>query len=140
PSSWTYVLDQQRVGTETTASQVALEQVARLCQVYAEPIITVLDRAYDATWLWCQLSNLPLHGSLIRLKLNRCLDRAAPAPPGKRGDPRKDGDKVQPNDPATHGDPSGHACVQGEPGRSIQLTWWQHLHVKEARWLELSVI
>lgn len=140
PSSWTYVLDQQRVSTDTTASQVALAQVARLCQSCSTPIITVLDRAYDATWLWCQLSNLPLHGSLIRLKLNRCLYRAAPAPTGKRGAPRKDGDKLQPNDPATHGNPSGQASIQDEKGRTIQLTWWHQLHVKEARWLEMSVI
>lgn len=140
PSSWTYVLAQQRVSTETTASQVALAQVKTLCQSSAVPIITVLDRAYDATWLWCQLSTLPLKGCLIRLKVNRCLYRAAPAPTGQRGAPRKDGDKLQPNDPTTHGSPSGRASVQDKHGRTIELTWWQHLHPKEARWLQLSVI
>lgn len=140
PSSWTYVLDQQRVSTDTTASQVALAQVQTLCQSCSTPIITVLDRAYDSTWLWCQLSGLPLHGCLIRLKLNRRLYRAAPAPTGQRGAPRKDGDTLRPNDPRTHGSPSGLASVQDEHDRTIEITWWQHLHPKEARWLQLSVI
>jgi len=140
PSSWTYVLDQQRVSIDTTPAQVALHQLTRLCQSYAMPIIAVLDRAYDATWLWCQLSALPLKGSLVRLKLNRCFYRAAPTPSGKRGAPRKDGDKLQPNDPTSHGDPSGVWGGQDEKGRPVEVTWWQHLHLKEARWLEVSVM
>ncbi|MBO0780316.1 MAG: transposase [Ktedonobacteraceae bacterium] len=140
PSSWTYVLDQQRVSTGTSASQVALEQLARLCTSCSAPIIGVLDRAYDATWLWCQLSALSLKGCLIRLKLNRCFYRAAPAPTGARGAPRKDGDKLQPNDPATHGSPSGQQTAQDAQGKDIEITWWQRLHLKEARWLQLSVI
>jgi hypothetical protein len=140
PGSWTYVLDQQRVSTDTTPSQVALEQLTRLCQAFEAPIIGVLDRAYDATWLWCQLSVLPLKGCLIRSKMNRCFYRAAPAPTGKRGAPRKDGDKLQPNDPTTHGNPSGQREVQDAQGKAIEITWWQHLHLKEARWLEVSVI
>lgn len=140
PGSWTYVLDQQRVSTDTTPAQVALEQLARLCQSCQAHIIGVLDRAYDATWLWCQLSDLPLQGCLIRLKLNRCFYRATPVPTGKRGAPRKDGDKLQPNDPITHGNPSGQQGVQDPQGRAIEITWWHHLHLKDARWLEVSVI
>jgi len=105
------VLDVQRVSTETTASQVALAQVKALGQFCATPIITGLDRAYDATWVWCQLSGLSIKGRLIRLKLNRCLYRAAPAPTGQRGAPRKDGDKLQANDPTTHGQPAGQQVV-----------------------------
>jgi DDE superfamily endonuclease len=140
PGSWTYVLDQQRVSTGTTPSQVALEQLARLGTSCPLPLIGVLDRAYDATWLWCQLQALPVVGTLIRLKLNRRFYRAAPAPTGRRGAPHKDGDKLQPNDPTSHANPSGQQWVQDEKGRAIEITWWQHLHLKEARWLEVSVI
>jgi hypothetical protein len=140
PSSWTYVLSQQRVNAETTPAQVALEQLRHLCAVCPFPIIAVFDRAYDATWLWCQCSGLPLKGILVRLKLNRCFYRAAPAPTGKRGAPRKDGDRLQPNDPTTHAQPSGSQACQDEKGRTIEITWWQDLHLKEARWLKVSVL
>lgn len=76
--SWTYVRDQQRVSTASTPSRVALHQLRNLCQSCSTPIVGVLDRAYDVTWLWCQLSALPLKGTLVCLKLNRCLYRAAP--------------------------------------------------------------
>lgn len=140
PSSWTYVLDQQRVSTTTTPSQMALQQLTCLCHSCATPIIAVLDRAYDATWLWCQLSALPLKGTLVRLKLNRCFYRAAPKASGKPGAPRKDGDKLQPKDPTSHEQPSGVRRCQDEKGRPVEISWWQQLHLKEARWLQVSIM
>jgi hypothetical protein len=140
PSSWTYILDQQRVNTETTPAQVAFAQLSQLARSRPEEAIAVLDRGYDATWLWCQCSTLLLKGTLVRLKGNRCFYRVAPDRTGKRGAPRKDGDKLQPDDPATHGTPSGQGIGQDAKGRAIEISWWHHLHVKSARWLELTVI
>jgi hypothetical protein len=77
-SSWVYALTQQRVTTETTAAQVALEQMKQVLPLLPKDTISVFDRGYDATWFWCQCSALPHKGSLIRLKRNRCLYRAAP--------------------------------------------------------------
>lgn len=139
-SSWTYVLDQQRVTTQTTPAQVAYAQLQHVAPLVGPGAIVVLDRGYNSTWLWCQCSALPVIGTLIRLKGNRCLYRPAPAPTGKRGAPRKDGDKLQPDDPTTHGHPSGVWEGLDEKERSIQITWWHHLHVQKARWLEVSVI
>jgi DDE superfamily endonuclease len=96
PSSWTYILSQQRVSTETTAAQVAFAQLDELTRFRSEPIIAVLDRGYDSAWLWCQCSTLSVIGTLVRLKGNRCFYRGAPQRTGKRGAPRKDGDKLQP--------------------------------------------
>lgn len=102
PSGWTYVLDQRRVSTATTALKArSLAIVGNCWAVAPSETIVLLDRGYDSAWLWCQLSVLPLQGSLIRLKNNRCFYRPAPAPTGKRGAPRKRGDKLQPNDPAS---------------------------------------
>lgn len=56
PSSWTSILDQHQVPSEKTAIQVAIEQVKQLRPLVPDPMIFVLDRGYDATWLWCQLS------------------------------------------------------------------------------------
>lgn len=140
PSSWTYVLDQHRVNTETTAAQVALTQLQQVVPLLPPNTIAVLDRGYDSTWLWCQCSTLPLKGTLIRLKGNRCFYRAAPPPTGKRGAPKLDGAKLQPNDLATHGSPDATFEGQDRAGRPIQLCWWKQMHVQTARWLDMSLI
>jgi hypothetical protein len=140
PSSWTYVLDQQRVSTQTTAAQVAFGQLQHLVPLLPTNTAAVLDRGYNSTWLWCQCSGLPIKGTLVRLKGNRCFYRPAPPATGKRGAPRKDGDKLQPDDPTTHGSPDGRWEGQDTFGRPIQLWWWKQMHVKDARWLEVTVI
>ncbi len=140
PSSWTYVLDQQRVSTKTTAAQVAFAHLQHLVPLLPTTMVAVLDRGYTSTWLWCQCSGLPIKGTLVRLKGNRCFYRAAPPATGKRGAPRKDGDTWQPDDPATQSSPHGQWEGQDASGRPIQLCWWKQMHVKDARWLEMTVI
>jgi hypothetical protein len=140
PSSWVYALSQQRVSTETTPAQVAREQLKQVLPLLPQDTISAFDRGYDATWFWCQCSALPHKGTLIRLKSNRCLYRSAPPKTGKRGGPRKDGDKLRPDAHATHDNPDGQWEGTDQHERPVQLTWWKHLHVKEARYLDLSVI
>jgi hypothetical protein len=139
PSSWTYQLDQQRVTSQTTAIEVACTQIKRLIALLPKNAIVVLDRGYDANWLWCQCSALPI-GVLCRLKSNRCLYRLAPAPTGKKGSPRKDGARLQPKDVTTHQEPDGTWSGTDNKGRPVEITWWKHLHVKQARYLDLTVI
>ena len=67
-SSWTYVLDQSRIETSTTAAQVAVLQLARLAPHLPKNTLAYMDRGYDSAWLWCQLSGLPITETLIRLK------------------------------------------------------------------------
>jgi hypothetical protein len=139
PSSWTYVLDQQRVASETTAIVVAATQLKRLMAHVPKHAIVVLDRGYDANWLWCQCSALGI-GILCRLKSNRCLYRPAPAATGKKGCPRKDGAKLQPKESSTHTDADGTWSGTDDKGRPVEITWWKHMHTKQARWLEMTVI
>ena len=139
PSSWTYILDQQRVCSQTTAIEVARMQLARLLPHLPKKTIVALDRGYDATWLWCQCRGLGM-ALLGRLKTNRCLYRVAPAPTGKKGAPRKDGDKLQPQDATTHGEPDGSWKGIDGKGRPIEVNWWKQMHVKQARWLDLTVL
>jgi len=139
PSSWTFILDQQRVTSETTAIQVAEAQLARLIPHLPATSIVVLDRGYDATWLWCRCSGLGV-GILGRLKNNRCLYRVAPAPTGKKGAPCKDGAKLQPKDATTHGEPDGAWSGTDDRDRPVEVAWWKHMHVKQARWLEVTVL
>jgi hypothetical protein len=99
----------------------------------------VLDRGYDATWLWCQCSDLD-RGILGRLKTKRRFYRVAPKPSGKRGAPRKDGSVLQVGNANTYGTPDGFYDGMDQKERPIQISWWKHLHVKNARWLEVTVI
>jgi DDE superfamily endonuclease len=138
-SSWTYILDQQRVTSQTTAIEVAEAQLRHLVPHLPKQTIVVLDRGYDANWLWCRCSALGI-GVLGRLKSNRCLYRPAPPPTGKKGCPRKDGAKWQPKDPTTHGEPDGMWKGMDAKGRPVEVTCWKHLHLKEARWLEVTVL
>jgi hypothetical protein len=140
PSSWTYILDQQRVNTETTAAQVAFAQLQQVSSSLPKETVVVLDRGYNAIWLWCQCSTLPFTGTLIRLKGNRCFYRAAPAPSGKRGAPRKDGAKLQPDDETSHGSPDGTWQGQDAKSRPVAIAWWKRVHVKQARWLDVTVL
>jgi len=138
-SSWTYILDQQRVASHTTAIEGAEGQLRRLMPHLPKNAIVVLDRGYDANWLWCRCSALDV-GVLGRLKSNRCLYRPAPAPTGKKGSPRKDGAKLQPKDATTHGEPDGMWKGTDAKGRPVEVTSWKRMHVKEARWLEVTVV
>ncbi|MBF6607061.1 MAG: transposase [Chloroflexi bacterium] len=140
PSSWTFTLDQQRISTETTAAQVAIKQLQALMPLVPQQTVRVLDRGYNSLWFWCQCSALPPKGTLIRLKNNRCFYREAPPPTGMRGAPRKDGNKLQPKDGSTHESPDGHGEGTDHKEHRVQLAWWKHLHVKDARDLDLTVI
>lgn len=138
-SSWTYILDQQRVASGTTAIEVAEEQLRRVAPHLSKQAIVALDRGYDCNWLWCRCSALPV-GVLGRLKMNRCLYRPAPAPTGKKGAPCKDGAKLQPKDPTTHGKPDGTWKGTDAKGRAVEVTCWKKMHPKDARWLSVTVL
>ena len=138
-SSWTYLLDQRRVPSQTTAIEVAEAQLRQMVPWLPKQVIVVLDRGYDATWLWCRWGALPIN-VLGRIKRNRCFYWMAPLPTGKRGCPRKNGATLQPNDPATHGQADGTCNGMDAKGRPIEVTWWNRMHVKAARYLELTVL
>jgi hypothetical protein len=139
PSSRTFILDQQRVRSDTTATQMAVAQMRQIATHLPARSILLLDRGYDATWLWCQMSAFPV-GVLGRLKQKRRFYRPAPPPSGKAGAPRKDGALLQIGNPATYGTPDGQASKTDGKGRPVEISWWGNLHVKEARWLSLTVI
>lgn len=72
--------------------------------------------------------------------MNRCFYRVAPPPTKKKGSPRKDGAKLQPKDLTTHGDPDGTWNGTDEKERPVEIIWWKHMHVKQARYLDLTII
>ncbi len=76
-SSRTFILDQQRIKSDTTAIQVSVEQLKQILPLLPQKTISVLDRGDDANWLWCQCAGLGVN-VLCRLKGKRCLYRPAP--------------------------------------------------------------
>src|SRR5436305_8403469 len=77
---------------------------------------------------------------LLRLKRNRVFYRRPPARAGKRGAPRKDGERFKCSDASTHGDPDERWEGKDEKGKSMQVSAWHQLHLRQARDIEVIVI
>jgi len=90
-------------------------------------------------FLWCQCNGLHVN-VLGRLKCKRRFFRPAPPPTGKPGAPCKDGACLQVGNPSTYGTPDGAYAGTDQKERPIQISWWKQMHVKNARWLQVTVI
>ncbi|HET8851895.1 MAG TPA: transposase, partial [Ktedonobacteraceae bacterium] len=139
PSSWTAVLDQQRIRSEQTSVQVAATQLRQLAPELDGRPIVASDRWYSCAPFLLATEGLPFD-KLLRLKRKRVLYRPAPAPTGKRGAPRKDGERFQCGNPSTYGEASGSWQGSDATGHPIEITWWTGLHLSKARHLEVTVI
>jgi DDE superfamily endonuclease len=139
PSSWTAVLDQQRIRPEQTSVQVAATQLRHLAPRLAGRPIVASDRWYSCAPFLLATEGLPFD-KLLRLKRKRVLYRPAPAPTGKRGAPRKDGERFQCGEPSTYGQADGSWQREDATGHRVEVTWWTGLHLPKARHLEVTVI
>jgi hypothetical protein len=139
PSSWTYVLDQERIASHRSASEVAAAQLRRLLPLLpCRPIVTT-DRWYACAPFLLATAELACD-KLLRVKSNRVFYRPAPPKTGKRGAPRKDGDRFQCNDASTHGEPDEHWQGEDEAGHAIEVACWKGWHLRKARSIELTLI
>ncbi len=143
PSSWDYLLSHRRIASTQTAGQVGAEQlrelVPRLGLSGGERAIVVADRSYGNA-LFLRASWEVACDKLIRLAKNRVLYRPAPARTGKRGAPCKDGQRFKCDAPQTHGPPDRVWEGQDEKGHPLRVEAWEHLHLKQARDIEGTVI
>ncbi len=139
PSSWTAVLDQQRIRSDQTSVEVAAAQLRQLAPLLGCRPIVASDRWYSCAPFLLATQGLPFD-KLLRLKRKRVLYRPAPAPTGKRGAPRKDGERFQCGDPSTYGEASGSWQGSDVNGHPVEITWWNGLHLPKARHLEVTVI
>jgi DDE superfamily endonuclease len=140
-SSWTAVLEKPRIRSDQTSVEVAVAQLRELAPVLGvgcRPIVAT-DRWYSCAPFLLGTQGLPFD-KLLRLKRKRVLYRAAPAPTGKRGAPRKDGERFQCGDPRTYGPADGRWQGTDANGHPIEITWWNRLHLPKARHLEVTVI
>lgn len=139
PSSWTFLLDQRRISSERTDIQVAFEQLKEIVPRLSGRPLVLLDRGYVSLWLWCKLSGLPID-VLGRLKCNQTFYKSAPPHTGKKGQPRKDGAKLKLDDPSTQKEPDRRWEGTDAKGHPVQVHWWKQMHVKDARWLDLTIV
>jgi len=139
PSSWVGILDQERISTQQTAIEVGIAQLCRVVPLLHAPVIVLADRWYATAsflracrQLGCQV--------VIRLKSNRKLYQRVSPPTGKKGRPAMHGALFQPKRVQTH--PPAHEQWSGlsPSGKPVQVRAWNHLHFRQDRDVEISVI
>lgn len=141
PSSWNYVLDSRRIESGQTAGQVAAQQLSEGVALLPEGLRPLLlgDRYYP-TAPFLQATGCLACDKRLRCNRNRVFYRAAPARTGQRGAPRKDGARFACHDEKTHGEPDEHWEGTDASGEPILVDRWDHLHLKQAREVELSLV
>jgi len=78
---------------------------------------------------------------LLRVKSNRVFYHPAPARlPGQIGASHKDGDRFQCKDESSHGEPDTTWEGTDAKGAKVKGRCWNHLHLRTARWVEVSLI
>src|SRR5437588_2503581 len=138
-SSWTPILDQQRIHSEQTAIGVAITQLQALKPLFGTRRVIILADRWYGTPEFLRACHELGYSVLIRLKSNRKLYRV-PVRRHRRGAPPKDGALFQGKRPETHGTADEVCSEQHPSGSSVQISRWNHLHFQQDRELDLSVI
>ena len=142
-SQGTFVLDTVRVRSTEQGTEVAARQlravVALLVTRGLHPIIFG-DRWYACAPLLARMTDVDASNG-ARVKINRVFYRPAPERlPGQKGASRKDGERFQCSDERTHGQPDETWEGTDDKGAKVEVRCWNHLHLRTARWVELSLI
>ena len=138
-SSWTSILDNQRIETKQTPTEGAQKQLRAVVPLLPAPPLGLGDRGYGNAAFVQATKDLPCDG-LLRISRDRVFYRAAPLPTGKRGAPKKDGSRFKCSDPSPHGVPdSVWEGVDAKGGR-IEGARWTDLHFKQCRDPTVSVL
>ncbi|MGH2482489.1 MAG: transposase, partial [Ktedonobacteraceae bacterium] len=139
----TYVLDVVRVTSAGLATEVAASQLQAvvdwLVKRCLRPVI-IGDRWYACAPFLARMTDVAA-SCLLRVKSNRVFYRRAPErTPGQRGASRKDGARFQCSDARTHGEPDASWEDTDVHGKLVEVRCWNQLHLRTARWVEVSVI
>lgn len=138
-SSWTPILDHQRITSTQTAIAVAIDQLTALKPLFGtRQIILLADRWY-ATPAFLRACHDLGYSVLLRLKSNRKLFRA-PVRRYKNGRSPLDGTLFQGKRPETHEVADEVWSAKDQTDRTTRISRWNHLHFKEDRDLHVQVI
>ncbi len=139
-SSWTYVLDNQRIPSQTTAAHMAADQLGEVVPHLPVRALLVADRYYgSATFVGATAA--VACDKLLRTPGNRVFYR--PAPPHRkrrRGAPKKDGRPFKCKDARTWGKPSATRQGLDEYDHAVEVMAWSGLHYKQCRAVSLAVL
>jgi hypothetical protein len=139
----TFVLDTRRVASAGLATEVAASQLLAVVDLLVQrglrPVI-IGDRWYACAPFLVRMAEVAA-SCLLRVKCNRVFYRPAPPrQPGQRGRSRKDGARFQCSDESTHGEPDASWEGTDQGGRRVEVHCWTQLHLRTARWVQVSVI
>ena len=134
-TSWTQILDAQRLGPDDDAAEITALQVR--CTVERlvgagqhrsgdAPIAIVVDAGYDVPRLAYQLRDLPVV-VIGRLRSDRVLYRAAPAYVGV-GRPQRHGTAFRLTDPSTWETPEAVTLTDTDRYGKFEARAWEGLH------------
>jgi len=139
----TFVLDTARVKSTERATEVAARQLrAVVAGLVARGLCPIIlgDRWYACAPFLARMTDVDAR-CLLRVKSNRVFYRRAPARlPAQLGASRKDGDRFQCKDESSHGTPDATWEGVDAKGARVEVRCWNHLHLRTARWVEISVI
>jgi hypothetical protein len=138
-SSWTPILEQERVSSEQTAIEVAIAQLQALRPLFGSRRVIILADRWYGTPQFLRACHELGYSVLIRLKSNRKLYRV-PVRTHPRGAPPKDGPLFQGKRAQTHGVADEVYSQEQASGRKVEISRWDHLHFQQDRELDLSVI
>lgn len=139
-SSWTYVLDNQRLPSLTTAAQMGAVQLGQVVPHLPVRPLLVADRYYGSAKFVAATATVACD-KLLRIPGNRVFYRPAPPrPKRRRGAPKKDGHPFKCRDARTWGKPTATWQGLDEHGHGIEVAAWSGLHYKQCRAVSLTVI
>jgi hypothetical protein len=138
-SSWTYVLDHQRIPSQRSAGETAAEQLTAIVPELPVRPLLVGDRYYGSARFVCRTAQVACD-KLLRVPGNRVFYRPAPRKTGRRGAPKKDGTAFKCRDKRTHGKPTMTWSGLDEHNHRIEVAAWAGLHYKQCRLVRRMVI
>jgi hypothetical protein len=140
PSSWMYVLDNQRIPSTTTAGQMGADQLSAVVPHLRERPLLVADRHYGSAKFVSATAAIECD-KLLRIPGNRVLYRPAPRHrKHQRGAPKKDGMPFKCKDARTHRKPTATWQGRDDQGHRLEVAAWSGLHYKQCRAVTLTVI
>jgi hypothetical protein len=139
----TFVLDSQRLASSGLATEVAASQLLAVVDLLVQRglrVVIIGDRWYACAPFLARMTDVAA-SCLLRVKCNRVFYRPAPPrQPGQRGPSRKDGARFQCCDASSHGEPDASWEGTDAQGKRVEVRCWKQLHLRTARWIEVSVI
>ncbi|MEV0733585.1 NF041680 family putative transposase [Polymorphospora sp. NPDC050346] len=141
-TSWTAILDAQRLGPADDATAVTADQLRDVVDRLVTaghwrhgdpPILIVADTGYDITRLAHVLADLPVQ-LLGRLRADRVLRLPKPPrPPATVGRPPKHGPEFRLNTPHTWPTPQHHTTTDTSRYGTANIQSWNRLHPRLTR-------